>query len=280
MFNNREIAIAIWFMIITGFVVFKKPDIFRSVRLMVRTFCKLKILIPYCIMLFYVTLSVFILYKIGIWKADLLKDTIVWFWVSAMAMSMRYVTSDESKNIFKSIMIDNLKIIIILEFIVNSYTFLLYIELIIVPVITCFVLLEAVAGLDRKNIIVEKFAKGVLGGFGLILFVVAIKHVFDDFHSISKIDALRSILLVPFLSLMLSPFIYALVLFAKYELVFLRLDFGKDKSKDLKRYARCRILRSAGINLGRLDRLLENHASDLIHLQTQPDVDMLMQKIS
>jgi hypothetical protein len=260
------------------FVIFKKPDILKPIWKVIQTFCQLKILIPVCAMLLYVAMSVFLLYRLELWRTGLLKDTIVWFCISAIAMVMRFVPPDESKNVFKTIMTDNLKIVIILEFIVNTYTFSLPVELIIVPVITCLTLLEAVAGFDKKNAIVEKFVKGVLGILGLILLIVATKHVFDDFQNISKIDALRSIVLVPLLSILISPFIYLLVLYAKYDLVFLRLDLGREKTKKLKRYARYRIIMFAGLSLRRLEYILKNHAMDLMHLQTESDLDILVQK--
>jgi len=277
-FNTREIATAVWFLIFFVFVTSKKSDILRPVRYVVRAFCQLKILISFFVMLLYVAISVFILSKINLWTVDLLKDTIVWFCVSAMVMTVRFVTSDETKNIFKTIIIDNLKIIIIFEFIANTYTFSLPVELIIVSGITIFVLIEAAAGVDKKNEIVEKYAKAILGIFGIIIFIVSMKNAIGDIQNLNKADAWRNIALAPLLSVILSPFIYVLVLYASYELVFLRLNFGVDKAKKLKRYARYRILMYAGLNLRRLEYILKNHALDLMRLQTESDVDMLVQK--
>ena len=71
-------------------------------------------------MILYTAATVILLTKINLWNVSLLKDTIVWFCVVAMSMMMRFVTSDEVENIFQKILTDSIKIIIVLEFLVNT----------------------------------------------------------------------------------------------------------------------------------------------------------------
>jgi hypothetical protein len=72
--------------------------------------------------------------------------------------------------------------------------------------------------------------------------------------------------------------LYFLVLYAKYELVFVRLNFGHTMSPALKRYARMRIVMHAGLHLSRLENLLDGHMADLVFSRTASDVDQALLK--
>ncbi len=274
-FNNREIAIAVWVIIFLSFVL-RKANVRKSLLAVLRAFFRFKILLPVCLMVLYVAAVVVFLTVIGFWKIDFLKDTIVWFFVSAIAMMMRFATSDEVENIFHKVLIDSVKVAILLEFLVNTYTFSLPAELIIVPVLALIPMFDAVASFDKKYSAVARLTKGLQIVIGLFLMVIALSCAISDLRNLHSLDTVRSVALAPLLSLLLSPFLYVMVLILKYELVFLRLDFGIEKEKELKRYARRRIVMHAGLSLRKLQQLLRNHAVDLMHIQTEADVDRIV----
>lgn len=275
-FNNREIATAFWLVVLLAFAL-RKADIRKPLAAVLRTFIHLKILVPVCLMVLYIAATVAMLGAIGLWNVSLLKDTVVWFCAIAMAMMMRFATSDEAENIFQKVLVDSIKIIIVIEFLVNGYTFSLPAELVIVPVMTFIAMVDAVAGLDKKNSAVLKFTKGVQMVIGFVILVIVVSRAISDLQNLQSLDTVRSILLAPTLSLLLCPFLYVMVLIAKYELVFLRLDFGIEKEKGLKRYARRRIVMHARLSLRKLQHLLRKHAVDLMHIKTEADIDHLVQ---
>jgi len=275
-FNHREIATAFWLLVLLTFAL-RKAEIRKSLAAVLRAFFHLKILVPVCLMVLYTATAVTLLAAIGLWNVFLLKDTIVWFCVSAMAMTIRFVTSDDAENIFHKVLTDSIKIVIVLEFIVNTYTFSLPAELIIMPVLTLIVIVDAVAGSDKEYSAVAKVTKGALTVVGFVILAIIVYHAISDLQTLHSLNTVRSIALAPLLSVLFSPFLYVMVLISKYELVFLRLDFGMEKERGLKRYARRRILMHAGFSLKKLQLLLRNHAVDLIHIQTEADVDRLVQ---
>ena len=276
-FNNREIATAFWVLLFVALAP-QKGDIRKSLAGVLRAFCHFKILASVCLMLLYTAAVVTLLALIGLWKSTLLKDTIVWFCVSGMAMMMRFATSDDDENIFHKALVDSIKIVILLEFLVNTYTFSLPVEFIIVPLLTFVAMIDAVASLDKKNAAVAKLTKGVLTVVGFMILAVALGRAISDLQNLRRFDTVRSIALAPILSLSLSPFLYVMVLISKYELVFLRLNLGLEKGGKLKRYARRRIMLHAGLNLRRLQDLLRNRAADIMHIQAEADVDRLLER--
>ena len=120
-FNNREIAIFIWLLLFIAFVL-RKADVRKSLKTLVWTFCKIQILTVVSLMLLYVVLIVLVLRAVGVWEFTLFKDTVVWF-CAALGMMMRFNISDKAENVFRKVLVDSVKVVILLEFLVNTYTF-------------------------------------------------------------------------------------------------------------------------------------------------------------
>jgi len=276
-FNNREIATAIWLLVFAVWAL-RKADIRRSLVGVVRAFCCLKIIVPICLMQLYLAAAVAILAFFGLWKVALLKDTIVWFCVGAMPMMMHIATSDDIEIFFKKLLVDSVKIVIILEFLVNTYTFSLPVELIIVLALVVIGLVDTVASLDKKHCAVARLISGVQTIIVFVILAILLNRAISDLQSLHNVDTARSIALAPLLSLFLSPFLYVLALVFRYELLFLRLSCGNEKGAKLRQYARRRILMYAGLSLGRLQNLLRHHAVDLMRIQTEADVNRLLSR--
>ncbi len=276
-FNNREIAIAFWLLILAAWAM-RNADIRKSLASVLRLFFRLKIFVPFILMILYTAAAVILLDAVNLWNIPLLKDTIMWFCVFAMAMMMQFVTSDNAENIFQKILVDSIKVVIIIEFLVNTYTLSLPAELVIVPVLSIVAMLDVFANSDKQYSMVAKFTKGVQIVIGFLILAIALGKAISDLHNLQTLDTVRSIALAPLLSLLFSPFLYVMVLASKYELIFWRLDLGMEKERRLKRYARFQILMYAGLSLRKLQHILRNNAADLMHIQTKADVDCLVQQ--
>ncbi|MCD6392905.1 MAG: hypothetical protein J7M40_05305, partial [Planctomycetes bacterium] len=130
---------------------------------------------------------------------------------------------------------------------------------------------------DEKYRAVSKLTTGILTVIGCVVMVIVVNRVISDLRNLQSWDTFRSIMLAPSLSMLLTPFIYVVVLVSKYELVFMRLSFGIKKSKRLKRYARRRIIMHARLNLKRVQYLLTSHPVDLMQIQNETDVERLFE---
>lgn len=273
-FNNREVASAIWMLIILAYALSKKP-IRESLFNVIKAFCHWKILMPSLLMVVYTSGIILILQKIGFWKISLLKDSILWVCFTGLVMLMNSVTSKE-ENYFRKMMIDNLKVALIIEFLVNTYTFSLVGELLFLPFVTLIVMLQTIAKTDQKYLQVEKLLNWVNGFIGILVLVFVVDKLILNYSSFASLDTLRQFLLAPILSFSFIPFIYIAVVLATYELVFLRLEFGSKKSKKLKNYAKIKIISYCLINLKRIKTVLAHHIVDVLNLETKDDVDNMM----
>ena len=99
-----------------------------------------------------------------------------------------------------------------------------------------------------------------------------------DLQNLASLDTAKSIALAPLLSVLLFPVIYVALVMSQYELVFIRLDFGIDKTPKLRRYARQKIILHAGFSQKRLQYLLNNHMVDVMHVAEESDVDAFLRE--
>src|SRR5436309_553122 len=100
MLNNREWAILIWGVGI--FVTFMaRREIRSSVGQLLRTVPSPPLLIPLLLMVGYVVGEVWLGYKARLWRSDLIKDPIVWFVISALALFFGYDKASKQPHFFR-----------------------------------------------------------------------------------------------------------------------------------------------------------------------------------
>ncbi len=135
LFSNREIAILILVAGIMGYAL-TKEDFRRSLRALVRSAVAGPLVNIYAAMAFYLAGILYVLNAVGLWDLSQLKPTIIWTFSIALISALRANKIFDDPSYFKRAVEDNLKLIIVLEFILGFYTFPLWGELVLVPVST------------------------------------------------------------------------------------------------------------------------------------------------
>ncbi|MEK6286715.1 MAG: hypothetical protein AABO57_13325 [Acidobacteriota bacterium] len=254
--NNREIAVVIWLSLLFLWAL-SISSVRHSFFGILKAFFVKTIIVPLAIMLLYVLLMVLVFKRIGFWDTSALKDTILWT-VGAFAtfLGLNKVVGDES--FFRNAILDNLKLVLILEFIVNLYSFNLVLELVLVPIVTFIVLLNLVAKSkpEYKNVrIVLDYA---LGLFGLVLIVFTFRELSVDLQNFATLDkTLRDFLLPALFTIVFLPYVYLMALYMQYERLFLRIDFA-NANAGLARYAKRKILQACHLNLSKVNKCSKN----------------------
>src|SRR5450759_2624374 len=168
LFNNREKAMAVWLAV--GLVwMFLSGRTRPALQQLLRSFFQWKILLIVLAMLLYVGLEIFCLYGVRFWDASLLKDTILWTLGVAFVLLVNSGTPTQDEHYFRKVLLDNVKMVALLEFIVNLYTFNFWVEIILVPVLFLFGGISAVAASDKKYLAAKKLFDFVITVFGLYL---------------------------------------------------------------------------------------------------------------
>lgn len=273
LFNTREKATAIWLVVALVWALFH-DGIRRSLLQVLRSFFRWRILLIVLAMLLYVGLEVFGLYKVGFWDASLLKDTVLWTTV-AFVLLLSGISSDREDHYFRKVLLDNVRMTVLLEFVLNLYTFDLWIEITLVPVLFMIGAMSAIAASDRKYLPTKKLLDFVVAALGLYLAIFAIVSVIRDYYGFATIGNLRSLLLPVLLTFGYVPFLYATALYASYEILFsVRLLPCRRDHPTLVRYARWKIFWLCFLNLRRLTKFTkdEDVGIDLMNLKERNDV--------
>jgi hypothetical protein len=278
-FTTRDLAVAFWALVFLACAL-SNSEMRRSIVNLVRAFLQWKILLSMLAVAAYIFLSVRVLWTAGLWIPALLKDTVFWFCGTSVALVMRFVTEPDTASMGRSVVAESIAVAVIVEFMVNTYTFHLGVELVLVPLLVLIGALDAFTSHDDAY----AGARGCIKALQLMIGVVIIAsvgiRVVSDLQGLGSLDTLRDMALPPILSLLFIPCLYGLVLVSKYEQVFLRLNMGRDKSAKLRRYARRRILVTVGLSLVKAERLVRDHSADLMHAQHEADIDRLLDDVT
>jgi len=174
-------------------------------------------------------------------------------------MCVNLVTSETDQNLFRKVIVYTIKIVIIIEFFVNTYTFSLVGELVLIPVVAFIVILEVFANTDEKYSSVAKLMNGLLIIIGLVILIFTISNVVSDYKNFVSLDTLRKFLLPPLLTFLFLPCTYFILLFSTYEQLFVQLNLGYEKSKKLKRYAKREIKKHCLLSLKKVKKALNTN---------------------
>lgn len=276
MFTNREIATMVWLAIILV-IGLARQDVRSSMAAVIRAFLVSSIIISFLLMFSYNAISVTGLYLLGFWSIDMLKDTIIWFLFVAFPLTFSFVSSKEVTNIFKKIAIENFRFLVVVEFIIATYTFPFFVEFILIPIALVITLLDVVAKSNSKYTSVAKITSATQILLGLAVLSFSVHGAIVDYQNLLSIDIIKSLFLTPILSIIFSPFVFFLVLYTRYESLFILMNIGPVKTATVKRYAKQKILQTLRLNLNEIHNFHHKNGRRLIRIQTKDDVDSLFQ---
>src|SRR5215208_4695257 len=120
MVNNREWAILIWGVVIFS-ILMTRREIRSSVGQLLRIVLSPPLLIPLLLMVGYVVGEVWLGNKAHLWRSDLIKDTVVWFVISALALFFGYDQASKQPHFFRRRLLAAISISVFLEFFVNLF---------------------------------------------------------------------------------------------------------------------------------------------------------------
>lgn len=274
-FNSREISIGTW--LIVFLILSSTRKDFRQIFLkLMASFTNGAILIPILLMATYNVAVVRAMEILGLWRISQLKDTILWFIFTGLVTAFHLFTDQKDPQSIKKVIKDNVKLIIVLEFIVNTYTFPLYIELILFPILVILGGMAALAERDSKYSSVATVTKWMLSlfGTGAILYVVI--SIIYDYKHFASIDTLHDILLPPILTILSLPVIYMIMLYMAYESLFFRLRIFLRESPKLQKYAMKKLIIQCKFNLTKVKRALGENSYQLFDAKSQEEVERII----
>ena len=249
--STREWATLIWGCIFMLYVLCHR-EIRKSLWNVIVIFFDKKLRILWEIILLYVLTITMVFCYLPIWENIYIKDIIIWFLFSGLIYCMNAVSSEADETYIKKMLKDNLKFTMILEFFMSTFTFNIWIELAIIPVITIITVMNVIAERKEEYKNVHKLLDSVLAIAGFWIFYETIKIRINEYRQLNIINTLVSFMIPIVYLILIIPLEYALELYSKYELLFLRMTFKEEKDKKTKIRHRVAVICSCRISVRRV----------------------------
>lgn len=276
MFTNRELAIIFWLIILFIYSLVN-TDIRESLVNVFKVLFSKKFLIIFLIMFIYIPGIIFLLFILGYWDVKLIKDTLIWVIFNAFALLLNSTDKALQEGFFKNKVIENIKIIVIIQFIANTYTFNLLPEIILTFVLFFLGALQVVASFEEKYKQVERLVTTLISILGLVILANAIYLAVKDFHSFGSLDTLKSFLLPIILTVFYLPFVYCISLYTLYEHINVRLKLKSYIDKKLRRFIMREIFVKYHFKLRSLREFQTQNLLNLINLRSKEEVKQYFQ---
>ena len=224
--NNRELAIVFWLIIFSIYILISKKmmDVRKSFRNVITIFFAKNVIYVLLLMISYVAAIVYILSKVDLWNVAQTKNTIFWCASVGFISLLKLDSIKKDRSFFIHSVIDNLKLLAIFQFIVNVYTFPLWLEIVMVPILVLVGGMSAIADSDRKYDQVKKLINVFLTSFGIIVIVYTLYKLSTDFGKIGQTKTVYDFIIPPLLTLLYIPFIFIMMVYSTYEQISVRFS--------------------------------------------------------
>lgn len=273
-FSNRELAVGAWVLMFVVWTLSRK-ELRAPLGRLVRSALAWKLSLPALLLGSYTSLVCYALWHVGFWESAMLKDTVLWFVASGLALAYSFDRSSE-RGWFRSAIASQLGVIVLIEYLATAYTFSLPAELALQPVVAAVGLLHAVAETDSKYRPVTKLTGALLSLAGLVILGNAVYQA-SQALGVSA-STVRSIALPVVLAGAFLPAAYCLHLAVAYESLFLRLKLGRPRDKAVVRYAKRQLIKALRLDVRRVRQFMKADPMALSRVQTRQDVDDLLRR--
>lgn len=245
--NTRETAVVVW---VVGFLLFAltKGDVRRSIGGLLKfTLTSAWVGGALLVAAVWATASILLLDYLGYWEPAMTKVAVVWFVGFALVVLLN--TKDADKSYPYRLLLHNLGLAVVVEFIVGLHTFPLPIELILVPLVFVLVGMQVIAEGNPEFAPTRKviaWSLGLLGSASLVFSLVYVSEHFDEVATGAKV---KEFLLPLVLTACFVPFFVSVRYLSVWQSMLSMVRFGLHENDDLYRFARRSIVRACGANL-------------------------------
>lgn len=249
--STREWAAIIWSIIVMIYILCHKAMRERLWRVIVIFFGKRLRILWGIILLYNITITI-PLCRLSVWDNIYIKDIVIWVLFSGFVYCINAVSSNSDETYIKKIAKDNLKLTIFLEFFMSTFTFDIWIEILIIPVIVIITIMNEIAKSKDEYRTVHKFLDVMMAVFGFWILYNTVKIGLSEYKDLNLKNTLISFM-IPFVYLILTtPLVFALELYSKYEVLFTRMNFYEEAGVKIKIQHRIAIIGACGISIRKI----------------------------
>lgn len=228
-FSTREWATIIWFLVFIFFLLIKQSTR-KILGNILKIFFEKKIRRLWGIYIVYIVVTIFLMSKLPFWNIIFIKDIAIWTIFSGLYYYINATSRELDETYISKIIKENIKLTIIIEFIISSFTFSLFAEIIFILVVLILTVLEYITEKDEKYYSFHRILEILIAIFGLVIGYKTLENAIYEYKNLNVINTFISFI-IPIVYLFICiPLIYSIELYTKYEVVLLRLKIICDKN--------------------------------------------------
>jgi hypothetical protein len=199
----------------------------------------------------YAVLTIVLLRYVGYWENEMAKTAALWFFGIAMVAIFR--TNRTHARYFRRLVLDNLALAAVVEYVVNLHTFPLLVELVLVPLTFLLVGVQAVAEVYPQQAAARKPVVWLLSVLGLTAVSFSLVYLVRHFEEVATAEAIKDFLLPLILTVLFLPYLYVVRLIVVWQTMLHMIRFGFEGNRQLYWFTRRLVIRACGLSLRRAE---------------------------
>ena len=258
--SNREISLAVWSLLLILWIIYmaiKNVEIRKAVFRVFKATLNKHMIFFMVVTTSYAIVSISFLSTLSIWNFMFLKDVVLWFIFVGIPMTAK-ATIERKTQYLVQLVKENIKISIFIEFLVGTFTFSLYLELILVPIATLVFLLYIVSTLDESYKTAEKFLSIMSSLLGWAIIFFSIRNAINEFSNLNIPELLVTFSIPITMTIIFLPLVYFFSLYSGYEQLFLQLKF-RLKDKRNRKFISLKIISVCRFSVSKVGYFKENY---------------------
>lgn len=249
--SSREWATIVWGIIILFYIITKKT-IRISIFNLIKTFFDKHLILLWIVYISYVLGMTFLYSLLPFWKNAFIKDIIIWSLFSGLIYLLNAASREADETYIIKIVKDSFNFFIIFEFILSTFTFSLFSELLIIPIFTIIFTINLIYERDLEYQNLYKLTNYILNIIGFIFIFKTIEVGINEYHQLNILDTLISFLIPIIYLISTLPLIYVISLYSKYQSLFLRMSFKEGENKEINKKRHFKVLKTCNISIKRV----------------------------
>ena len=273
-FSTRELATAFWvgaILIAVGLAIVTNKKIRQGFIGVLKCFFNRKLRKLWEIYFLYIGIITLMFSRFPIWKNIYLKDIILWTLFSGLTICMNAVAGEADEKYISKVLKDNIRFTVVTEFLLSTFTFSFWVELIIIPITTVIVLFDTVAEHKSDAIAVHKLLQDVMAFAGLCVILQTVRVGILEYRELNVINTLVSFFIPIVYLLLVTPLEYAFELYSKYEMLFIQMHFKEPSDKMVRRKRHLKVIKVCGLSVKRI-MLFQKQCIPRMYI-SMPDVE-------
>ena len=273
-FSTRELATAFWvgaILIAVGMAIVTNKKIRQGFIGVLKCFFNRKLRKLWEIYFLYIGIITLMFSRFPIWKNIYLKDIILWTFFSGLTICMNAVAGEADEKYISKVLKDNIGFTVVTEFLLSTFTFSFWVELIIIPITTVIVLFDTVAEHKSDAIAVHKLLQDVMAFAGLCVILQTVRVGILEYRELNVINTLVSFFIPIVYLLLVTPLEYAFELYSKYEMLFIQMHFKEPSDKMVRRKRHLKVIKVCGLSVKRI-MLFQKQCIPRMYI-SMPDVE-------